>query len=302
MCDNICVVTEPERPTASMNTALRYIRKSELSSHSDKSQISEAVGQLQITGGGTKLMKSLKLPTVLIRVCNGDLAHSTVYHALLELTSANYTMRVIAIMFSDPSSPLRTQCAELLPLSVELDSRGSLSIEPTLCRPSYTKLFCKGCFLKVLDLGCGRFTNSSETLPWKQYMQQFPAMRRIITEILANDILKIPARMIKRAINPRANHSSIQRCSGSFSFSHAGLHDNNSCHDTTKNHLSEYYPSLRFRGVAASGGSSFAKWFKLIPPTVRVDTNFRCDRGTTLRKDRFVDMETFHRYLHRHVK
>jgi len=296
MCDNICGVTEPERPTAS--TALRYIRKRELSSHSDESKISEAIGQLIVTGGGTKLMKSFQLPTVLIRVCNGALVHSTVYHALLEFTSANYySMRVIAIMYSDPSSCKRTQCAELLPLSVELDSRGSLSIVPTLSKPSYTKLFCKGSFWKVLALGCGRFINSSETLSWKQYRPQCPAMRRIITEILTNDIMEMPASMINSAANTRATYSSIQGCSSSLSFSRAGLHDNNSCDDTLKNDLSEYYPSLRFRGVAASGGSSFAKWFKLIPPTVRVDTNFKCDRGTTLRKDRFCDAETLNRYL-----
>lgn len=263
----------------------------------DESRRSEAIGELEVTGEGTKLMKSLQLHTVLIRLRSGDLMHSTVYHALLELQFARHTLRTLGILFSDPSSPGRTQFAELLPLSVEFDCKGRLYIVPTLSRATYKKLFYPGCLVKVLAIKSGRFFNSSETLPWKQWKPRLSAKRSIITDILAKDILEMAPSLIKRASNKKATHTSTQGYSSSFSSSRAGLYQNNYCHDTPKYDLSEYYPSLRFPGVTASGGSSFAKWFKLLPPFVRVDTNFKCDRGTTLKKDRFFDKETIYKYL-----
>jgi len=297
MCDNICRATKPSRQTASTNRALRYITRREESLDWDESRTSEAIGELEVTGEGTKLMKSLQLDTVLIRLRSGDLMHSTVYHALLELQFAKHTMRTLAILFSDPSSPGRTQFAELLPLSVEFDCKGRVYIVPTLSRASYKKLFYPGCLLKVLDIRRGRFKNSSETLPWKQWKPRLSAKRSIITDILAKDIREMGASMINRFIDKKATHTSTQGYSSSFSSSRAGLYQNKYCHDTPKYDLSEYYPSLRFPGVTASGGSSFAKWFKLVPPAVRVDTNFKCDRGTTLRKDRFFDKQSIHKYL-----
>jgi len=297
MCDNICRATESSRQTASTNRALRYITRREEYLDCDESRTCEAVGELEVTGEGTKLMKSLQLDTVLIRLRSGDLKHSTVYHALLELQFVRHTMRFIAILFSDPSSPGRTQFAELLPLSVEFDCKGRFYIVPTLSRATYKKLFYPGCLVKVLAIGSGRSINSSETLPWKQWKPRLSARRSIITDILAKDILEMPASMINRASDKKAIHTSIQGYSSSFSSSRAGLYQNNYCQDTPKYDLSEYYPSLRFPGIKASGGSSFAKWFKLVPPAVRVDTNFKCDRGTTLRKDRFSDSEAILKYL-----
>jgi len=297
MCDNICGVTEPCRPTASMNNALRYIRKRDLSLDGDEGKISEAVGKLEVTGEGTKLMESLQLPTVLTRVCDGDFDHSTVHHAVLELKLAKFTMRIVAIMLPDPSSQSRTPFAELLPLSVELDCNARLSIVPTLSTAAYKKLFCIGSLVKVLAIRKGRFINWSETLPWNQWKLSLSAMRSKITEIITKDILDMPRSMIKRATNTRATHTSMQGYSSSSSSSRDGLHGNISWQGTHKYDLSKYYPNLRFRGAAASGGSSFAKWFKLVPPTIRVDTNFKCDRGTMLGRDRFFDTETFYRYL-----
>jgi len=299
MCDNICGVTQLYEPITSTNKALRSIRKRDLSSDGDEGKISEAVVKLEVTGEGTKLMESLKLPTVLIRVCNGDLVHSTVHHALLELKLAKSTMRIVALMLPDPSSQSRSQLAELLPLSVELDGKGSISFVPTLSTAANQNFFCTGSLLKVLAIRKGRFVKWGETLPWNLWNVQSSVVRSTITEILAKDILDMPRSMVKIATNTRATdtHTSIQGYSSSFSSSSAGSHGNNSWQNTRKYDLSAYYPRLRFRGAAASGGSSFAKWFKLVPPTIRIDTNFKCDRGTTLKKDRFFDTNTFHRYL-----
>jgi len=295
MCDNICSTTEFWMQTASTDKALRYIRKRDTLLDRDERDVGEAMNKLLVICKGTKLMERLRLPTVLIRVCNGVLDHSKVYYVILELDLGKFTKRIAAVMFSDPSSAGKTQCAELLPLSIQWNGQG-INITPLLFRTSYKKLFGNGCYLKVLALSSGRYTNSSETIPWNQ-RNTSSTMRSIMTELLRNDILKMPASLINTVTDIRATHTGIQSYSSNFSFSHVGLNRNNSCQRTPKCDLSAYYPSLRFAGVAASGGSSFAKWFKLLPPDIRVDTNFKCDRGTTLRRDTFRDTETFIRYL-----
>jgi len=61
--------------------------------------------------------------------------------------------------------------------------------------------------------------------------------------------------------------------------------------------LSDVFPNLRLSGLKVCGGSfDSARWFKIIPPNVIVDANFRCDNGV-LRKDTFQNPEMFHTYL-----
>jgi len=295
MCDLICGAVDPRREISPTNKPLRYIKKKDWSLDWDHSGSNGVIGdKIEVIGEGTKLMKSLRLPTVLIRVCNRELAKSTVYHVLLEDESGNFPIQKIAgIMFSNPlTAACRTQFAELLPLKVEVDGKGGYSIKPLLLRERYKQLFINGCSLKVLDLEGGRCTEDSETLPWNQWKPSFPAMRSIISEILHKDIREMPVSIIDRA-----TPSITKNCSSNWSSLRGGPHRNFSFQETSKLGLSFYYPNLRFPGVAASGGSSFAKWFKAIPPDIHIDKNFKCDRGTTLRKDNFLDERTFHKYL-----
>jgi hypothetical protein len=239
-------------------------------------------------------MKKVKIPTVLIRVSSGDLATSRVYHVLLESQSEGSPRKIVpAIMLSDTSSsPWRTQFAELLPLSVIADRKGNISIKPLLYRTRYKQLFTEGCSFKVLALEPGRFIESSE-LPWNQWKLKLPTVRNLITQTLYKDIQKMPLSMINRAVR-RAHHKKSISSSNSTS---VFLYDSPSSQESSKHVLSAHYPTLRVPGITASGGSSFAEWFKVVDPNVRVDKNFKCERGTTLRKDRFVDEEMFYRYL-----
>jgi len=295
MCDHICGAVVPENVISPTNEPLRYITKKDRSFNWEDSETNVVVAKkIEVIGGGTKLMKSLQLPTVRIRVPNGNLVKSTVYHVLLEDESGNFPLTKIAgIMFSDPSTATwRTQFAELLPLEVGGDGRGGYSIRPLLIRERYMQLISKGCSLKVLAIEAGRCTEDSETLPWNQWKPRFPAIRSIISEILQKDIRKMPASIIDRATQSNALNSS-NICSSL----EGGIHRNMTSQETPKVDLSKYYPNLRFPGLAASGGSSFARWFNVIPPNVHIDKNFQCDRGTTLRKDNFLDSRTFYKYL-----
>jgi len=61
--------------------------------------------------------------------------------------------------------------------------------------------------------------------------------------------------------------------------------------------LSLLHPNLQLQGLATSGGSTFADWFKAVPPYIRVDKDFTCDRNTKLRKDTFKSSCEYDEYL-----
>jgi len=294
MCDIFCRADAPMGRSSGSTGAVEYKRRKTLSSDWDVGERSEGeVENIGIIGEGTKFMQSLKLPTVIARVSNGDLAKSTVYYVLLESHSEGLpTRRIPAIMLSDPKSIWRTQFAELLPLSIDVNCKGERSITPLLYRTHYKQLFQEGCTFKVLAFETGRFAESSECLPWNGWKLNLPAMRNIITQILHQDIKQMPTSILERATHSRSRTNSTSSNSTSVV-----LYENFSSQESLKSVLSEHYPSLRLPGVAASGASSFATWFKAVPPHIKVDKNFKCEHGTTLRKDRFVDAETYYRYL-----
>jgi len=61
--------------------------------------------------------------------------------------------------------------------------------------------------------------------------------------------------------------------------------------------ISELLPGCRLRNIEASGGRrDFRKWFKVLPPFVKVDKDIQTDRGI-LRKDTFLSIEDFDNYL-----
>jgi len=61
--------------------------------------------------------------------------------------------------------------------------------------------------------------------------------------------------------------------------------------------LSDIFPDLRLRGLRASAGKrDFASWFAAIPPDVKIDKDFKCDKGI-LKKDSFCSPHMLDRYL-----
>lgn len=294
MCDTFCRAEVPHgRPSCSTG-AVEYRKRKSISSDWNVGERSEGeVENIEVIGEGTKFMQSLKLPTVTARVSNGDLAKSTVYYVLLESHSEGLPARIIpAIMLSDPKSVWRTQFAELFPLSVDINRKGERSITPLLYRTHYKQLFQKGCTFKVLAFESGRFAESSESLPWNRWKLNLPAMRSMISQILYQDIKQMPSSILERATHSRSRTNSISSNSTSVV-----LYEKSVSQEPPRRVLSEHYPNLRLPGVAASGVSSFATWFKAVPPHIKVDENFKCEHGTTLRKDRFVDADTYYRYL-----
>jgi len=61
--------------------------------------------------------------------------------------------------------------------------------------------------------------------------------------------------------------------------------------------LSLLHPNLQLKGLATSGGSTFADWFMAVPPYIQVDKDFTCDGNTKLRKDTFKSSCEYDEYL-----
>jgi len=57
------------------------------------------------------------------------------------------------------------------------------------------------------------------------------------------------------------------------------------------------HPNLQLKGLATSGGSTFADWFMAVPPYIQVDKDFTCDGNTKLRKDTFKRSCEYDEYL-----
>jgi len=66
---------------------------------------------------------------------------------------------------------------------------------------------------------------------------------------------------------------------------------------SSRRNLSELLPECRLRNIEATGGRrNFGKWFRTLPPNVRVDKDLRTDQGV-FRKDNFQTAEALDRYL-----
>jgi len=289
----------------SKNQAVKYVKES-FSSDRKRSNGVEGVQKIEVVSEGSKIMKMMKLPTVFIRVPKGHLDKSRVYYVLLQ--SESYEFRDIpAIMLSNPYDGWKTQTAELLPLLPKPDLMWvkTISLTPMLCESRYKPMFCKGSSFKVQAIKGGRFERCGK-IPWNRWNLKLDAIRIMLTDSIYRDIRGMPSDMVKRLI-PVSTSNIISRNSSNSSQSSSrqssskrlaqSTSQQSSSQGSYSRNLSEHYPDLKFKGLTASGGSSFAKWFRQLPPDMYVDKNFKCDHGTTLRKDRFADPENFFNYL-----
>lgn len=298
MCDISCGSNNQIGQAITRHEAVKYASET-LCCDQKSSDAVEGVDRIEVVGEGSKIMKMVKLPTVFIRLPKGDLQESRVYYVILESEAYEFE-KIPALLFSNPSNGWRTQCAELLPLLGEygLKKPETVSLIPMLLKLRHKSMFTKGSFFKVNAIEAGRF-EGPDKLPWNKWNLKLKPTRLMITEIINQDIRKMPLDMMKRLIST-SKSSIVSRSRKSSSSSQCSSHTSSHTSSSLDSHfrnLSTHYPNLKFKGLTASGGSSFAKWFRHLPPDIYVDKNFRCDRGTTLRKDRFADTETFLKYL-----
>jgi len=304
MCDTFCRRNQAVGHM-SKNQAVKYVNES-FSIEQKRPQGVEGVQEIEVVSEGSKVMKMMKLPSVFIRVPKGHLQKSRVYYVLLQ--SESYELGAIpAVMLSNPYDDWKTQTAELLPLlpKPNLMWARTISLTPMLCESRYKRMFCKGSSFKVQAIKGGRFERCGK-IPWNRWNLKLDAIRIMLTDSIYRDIRGMPSDMVKRLI-PVSTSNIISRNSSNSSQSSSkqssskksarSTSQQSSSRGSHSRNLSAHYPNLKFKGLTASGGSSFAKWFRQLPADMYVDKNFKCDRGTILRKDRFADPENFFNYL-----
>jgi len=226
-----------------------------------------------------------------------------VYYVTLEVESEDFVGHIPALMFCRRDiSGKRTDIAELLPFLVKRSEWSEFfSLTPMLRREFYKRMFRKGCSFKIIALATIRAVDQSVECPWKSWDLDTKEMQKVIIDIIYEDIRQIPKSMLK-ALKPlkcdqtlkKSRSLSGKKVSRSSQMSSKETELSGSSRDTK---LSYHCRDLEFTGLAAHGGSSFAEWFKTIPPNVRVDQNFKCKRGTILAKDKFSDEKMLDKYL-----
>jgi len=277
---------------------VRSIRKVAGLKLEDKLLVEKDNLSLRVLRKGTKFMKSIKFPTVIIRMVRPNLQQSMMYYVTLEPESEEFVGQIPALMFSNPyCSGKKTDLAELLPLRIKRSKWAEwFSLTPMLLSKGYKKIFSKGCSFKINAVSNGRVVNMSVECPWKLWDLETRKMQKVIIDIISGDIRQIPKNML-RALTPLKRKKT---------FTKLGLNSGEASHrspketvkvseESSESRLSDYCGDLKFTGLTAKGG--FAEWFKILPPNIRVDQNFRCNRGTILMKDNFSDMQMFQEYL-----
>jgi len=258
---------------------------------------------LEILREGTKLMKSMKLPTVITRIKNYSLQHSMVYYVTLEAESEEFFGQIPALLFaSHYCSGKTTDLAEMLPLSVtKCEWSKFLSLAPMLRSGIYNKIFRKGCNFKITALSNGRLADWSVECPWKQWDLNIKEMQKVIIDIIYDDIRQIPKNILKslKPLKRIVPFKKLRPLSEKklYRLSQLSSKETERSVISGPTKLSDYCSDLQFTGLAGRGGSSFAEWFKTIPPHIHVDQNFKCNRGTILTKDNFSDVKGFEKYL-----
>jgi len=292
MCDTFCGRINPTAQVVNNHEAVKYASESCCNGQKLAERI-EGVDRIEVTGEGSKLMMSMKLPTVFIRMLKGDLIKSKVYYCIIQSESEQDLREIPAVLLSNPLDVWTTQSAELLPLCVQHDVRNPrcASLTPMLLRLRWKRMFSRGSSFKVKAIKGGRSIDQPGKIPWNVWNLNLSSTRMMITEKIYQDIREIPSDMIKRVLPPKSNNNSTPRIRNS-SISSVSLSQ-----ASHKENLSTHYPNLKLTGLTASGGSSFAKWFRHLPPDIHVDKNFECDHGTILGRDQFEDLETFFNYL-----
>jgi len=168
------------------------IDKNVLSSKIDKKMyfheqvhLGNCIDVIEVAGRGTKFMKSINFPTVIVKLRTGNLKKSTMYYVILEIESKEYKHKVVpALMFSNPHCHGKTKLAELLPLSFEKCSKSIVRPKPMMARKRYRNIFRKGLSYKVISLIPGRgFCHS-----WNKYDTRKTCLRNMLTRLLEKDI------------------------------------------------------------------------------------------------------------------
>jgi len=149
----------------------------EKSHKNDGSQFLKIKDVFKIIGKGTKLMKTMNFPTVIVKHLSRNLEKSKVYYIILELETEESTRNIPAVMFSNPYANRTTRYGELLPLGL-MKKEKSFYLTPLLQRKRFKRVFRSECFLKIKLLVPGLALDDRGDF-WNRYDLTKPTMKKL---------------------------------------------------------------------------------------------------------------------------
>jgi len=156
----------------------------------------------EVLGKGTKLMKLINYPTVIVKLQTGNLQKSTLYYAILEIETEEYKHTVPAVMFANPYAHRKTKLAELLPLSfVKCSKKSTICLAPMMARKRYRCVIRRGFSFKIISLIPGGGFNGPRENSWNTYDIRITALRNQLRKTLEKDINQI-AFLLAEALLP----------------------------------------------------------------------------------------------------
>jgi len=173
----------------------KYLMKSKLQ---EEVLLKKDAEIFEVFSKGTKFMKSINFPTVIIKLPTGKLFKSMVYYAILEPETEEYC-KIPCVVFSNPYGQKKTRFAEMLPLCF-VKSSNNVCFTPMLRKKRYRHEFRKGCSFKVKLLIPGRSFDRSGEHSWNKYDVRSKDMRNLVKGFLEWDIRKLSLLMTKTVI------------------------------------------------------------------------------------------------------
>jgi len=180
--------------------AARYENKTSCkkSSTHDGCQLKKIENVFKVIGKGTRLMKRMNFPTVIVKNVSGTLEKSKVYYVILELETKESKGNIPAVMFSSPYAHRTTRYGELLPLGLMRNSKSSY-LTPLLQRKRFKRVFRSGCSLNIKVLILGRGLDDRGDC-WNRYDLSKPSMQKLTKEFIELDIRRMSSHIFNRVI------------------------------------------------------------------------------------------------------
>jgi len=264
------------------------------------SQFNKFDDALEVICKGTKLMKTINFPTVIVKHLAGTLDKSKVYYINLEVTTENFTWELPAIMFSSPYARKKTRFAELLPFGLMKISK-SFCLTPILQRKHFRRLFHSGFTFKIKSLIPGRAFDVCRENCWNRYDLRETNMQSLPTEIIEFDIKQMSLHIFKTIwpLKHRAKHSKGLRRSNTSeqrklrSLGRVNLEEMEIPSDTADLKHTPFCKKIEPPRLGSNGGSTIWDFSIKLPPKINTNKN---DQPDTFQKDSLTCLDELDKY------
>jgi len=257
---------------------------------------------LEIIGKGTKCMKSMNFPTVIVKLLVSKLDKGRVYYAILELDNDELTGEISALMFSHPCAHKNTSFAEILPMGVVKNSK-SIFVTPILQRKRYRRMFSKSSSFKIKTLIAGRETASSGGYLWNRYDLTQKSMQELIREVIELDIRRMSLHLMNRILplkhrtkkskhlrSIKASAQRVQQSGANLNVEQVEL--SKFTVDSTRSYFTQSFEVL---GLVRKVGGNFAR-DRETPLNIYRGKDKKCHKRTTTPKSAQTSLEQLDKY------